>query len=135
MTSPLPQRIYPEERRLATVLFADVHGFTSLAERLDFEIVTDLIKDVWLRLDNIIEDYGGYIDKHIGDAVMAVWGAPYAGEDDAERSVSAALALQQALKDLVSKSEIPGAGDLKIRIGINTGMVLSGYVGKRGEYT
>jgi len=135
MTSPLPYRAYPEERRLATVLFADVQGFTSLAERLDFEIITDLIKEVWFRLDEVVESYGGYVDKHIGDAVMAVWGAPFAGENDAERAVSAALALQQSLRDYANASEMPGAAELQIRVGINTGMVLSGYVGKRGEYT
>src|SRR3989304_5594140 len=101
MTAPRP---YPEERRLATVLFADVQGFTSLAERLDFEAASDLIKDVWQRLDSLIEAHGGYIDKHIGDAVMAVWGAPHGGEDDAERAVSAALTLLQSVEAYAGQS-------------------------------
>ncbi len=95
MTSPLQSIRYPEERRVATVLFADVHGFTHLAEEQDFEAISDLIKEVWVRLDTIIESNGGYIDKHIGDAVMAVWGAPYAGEGDAERAVTTAMKLQE----------------------------------------
>jgi len=133
MTSPLPY--YPEERRLATVLFADIQGFTTLSENLDFEDVSDLIKEIWERVDSIIESYGGYIDKHIGDAVMAVWGAPHAREDDAERAVSAALELQAALADYAAHSEREGAHELKMRVGINTGSVLAGYVGARGEYT
>lgn len=135
MVSPLPSLRYPEERRLATVLFADVRGFTALAERMDFELISDLIKDVWISLDILIEAHGGYIDKHIGDAVMAVWGAPYAGENDAERAVSAALSLQEAVKEYAKTSMKPGASELSIRVGINSGYVLSGYVGLRNEYT
>jgi class 3 adenylate cyclase len=89
---------YPEERRLATILFADFQGFTTLSDHMDFEDIGDLMKDVWSLVDQAIEAHGGYIDKHIGDAVMAVWGAPYAKEDDAERAVSAALTLQNALE-------------------------------------
>src|SRR5712675_1170019 len=78
MTATLPR--YPEERRLATVMFADIEGFTALAALLDIEEVSDLIRDIWQRVDAIIEKHDGYIDKHIGDAVMAVWGAPLAHE-------------------------------------------------------
>ncbi|RPI33867.1 MAG: hypothetical protein EHM70_04715 [Chloroflexota bacterium] len=135
MPSPLPNKSYPEERRLASILFADVQGFTALAERLDYETVGDLLKEIWLKLDDIIQVHGGYIDKHIGDAVMAVWGAPYAGENDAERAVAAALDLQNALKDYAETSDQPGAKELQIRVGINTGQVLAGYVGVNNEYT
>lgn len=135
MTSPLPIDVFPEERRLATVLFADVQGFTPLSERLDFETISDLIKEVWRRLDTIIETHGGYIDKHIGDAVMAVWGAPYADENDAERAVSAAIELQETMLNLVKESTIPDVKNLKLRVGINSGSVLAGYVGLRNEYT
>ncbi len=135
MTSPLPTFLYPEERRYATVLFADVQGFTALSEKYDFETLSNLIKDVWLKLDTVIEAHGGFIDKHIGDAVMAVWGAPYAGENDAERAVTTGLAVQEAMKEFAIEFERPGAGELRIRVGINTGLVLSGYVGLRNEYT
>ena len=126
---------YPEERRLATVMFADIQGFTELADRLDFEEISDLIKEVWLRLDEVIETHGGYIDKHIGDAVMAVWGAPQAQEHDAESAVRAALVLQHFLTEYTAHSPRLGASELKMRVGITTGLVLSGYVGVRGEYT
>jgi len=124
----------PEERRLATVLFADVQGFTTLAERLDFETVSDLIKEVWFRLDAVIESHGGYVDKHVGDGVMAIWGAPHAGEDDADSAVRAAIHLQEALKTYAKESSRSEARELKLRVGINTGMVLAGYVGLREEY-
>lgn len=134
MTGTLPPR-NPEERRLATVMFADVQGFTRLAERLDFEVVSDLIKEIWLRLDAIIEQHGGYIDKHFGDGVMAVWGAPHAGEDDVERAVAAGLTLHEKLAEYIQDSPRPDVHELKLRVGINTGSVLAGYVGVRDEYT
>ncbi len=131
----LPSPTYPEERRWATVLFADVHGFTALAERLDFEEVSDLIKEIWLRLDSVINDHGGYIDKHLGDGVMAVWGAPFAGESDAERAVTAGLVLVDALKKFSRERGYTSSEGLNLRVGINTGYVLSTYVGLKDEYT
>jgi class 3 adenylate cyclase len=128
-------RHYPEERRWATVIFADVQGFTRLSEKLDFETVSDLIKEVWSRLDDVIREFGGYIDKHLGDGVMAVWGAPFAGEMDAERAVSAGLAMLDSMKLFAQDSKLPGAHDLILRVGVNTGPVLAGYIGARDEYT
>jgi class 3 adenylate cyclase len=135
MTSPLNPSRYPEERRFATVLFADVTSFTAIAEKLDFETVSDLIKSIWLRLDAIVESYNGYIDKHTGDGVMVVWGAPYAGDNDAEQAVSAALAMQASLEEFASQTSIPGVDKLRLRVGINSGSVFAGYVGIREEYT
>ncbi len=127
--------IFPEERRLATVLFADVQGFTALAEQLDFETVSDLIKGIWERLDKAIENHTGFIDKHLGDGVMAIWGAPFAGENDAEQAVLAGLDLIKALDEYCESSGIRGAEKLKLRVGVNTGQVFAGYVGTRREYT
>jgi class 3 adenylate cyclase len=126
---------FPEERRLATVLFADVQGFTSLAEQLDFETVSDMIKGIWSRLDKAIVEQGGYIDKHLGDGIMALWGAPYAGDNDAEQAVAAGLSLQKSLDEFCKMTDIPGADALKLRVGINSGPVFAGYVGTRSEYT
>lgn len=126
---------YPEERRIATVLFADVHGFTPLAEQLDYETVSDMVKGIWRSLDKVIELHNGYIDKHLGDGVMAVWGAPFAGENDAGEAVSAGLELVKALEEYCKTTKIPGAEDLKLRVGINSGPVFAGYIGSRGEYT
>jgi len=130
-----PVNRYPEERRLATVLFADINGFTSLAEKLDYETTSDLIQGIWTRLDKIIEDYGGYIDKHMGDGVMAIWGVPIAGDGDAENAVTAGLALAKAMDDFAVNSLAPGASGLRLRVGINSGSVFAGYVGNRKEYT
>ncbi|NCP86818.1 MAG: hypothetical protein CO094_08615 [Anaerolineae bacterium CG_4_9_14_3_um_filter_57_17] len=126
---------YPEERRLASVLFADVQGFTSLAEQLDFETVSDLIKGIWNRLDRAVEAHNGYIDKHLGDGVMAIWGAPFASDNDAEQAVAAGLELIRALDEFCETTAIPGAEHLKLRVGVNSGLVFAGYVGKRKEYT
>lgn len=126
---------FPEERRLATILFADVQGFTALAEQLDYETVSDLINGIWKSLDKVIENHNGYIDKHLGDGVMSVWGAPFAGENDAEQAVSTGLALIKALNEFRKQTPIPGAETLKLRVGINTGPVFAGYVGTRNEYT
>jgi len=126
---------YPEERRLATVLFADVQGFTSLAEHLDFETVSDMIKDISRRLDKVIETHNGYIDKHLGDGVMGVWGAPFAGDNDAEKAVDAGLDMIRALEDFCANTTIPNAKELKLRVGINSGLVFAGYIGIRNEYT
>ncbi|GAB4500645.1 MAG: hypothetical protein Fur0035_01850 [Anaerolineales bacterium] len=126
---------FPEERRLASVLFADVQGFTSLAEQLDFETVSDMIKDIWNRLDRAIEAHNGYIDKHLGDGVMAVWGAPFASDNDAEQAVITGLELIRALSEFCESTTIPGAENLKLRVGVNSGLVFAGYVGIRHEYT
>lgn len=130
-----PTKRYPEERRLATVLFADVQGFTALAEQLDFETVSDMIKDISKRMDKAIEAHNGYIDKHLGDGIMGVWGAPFAGDNDAEEAVAAGLDLIRALDDFCKKTNIPGAESLKLRVGVNSGLVFAGYVGMRNEYT
>ena len=127
------------ERRLVTVLFADVSGFTSISETMDAEDVSEMMNALWQRIDTLIASHGGRIDKHIGDAVMALWGADVAREDDAERAIRAALAMQvelisvrlQEQQSLNSGSAIP----LKMRIGINTGMALIGALGTIGEYT
>ena len=79
------------ERRLVSVLFADLVGFTTLAEHRDPEEVRELLSSYFDRSRTLIERYGGTVEKFIGDAVMAVWGTPVAREDDPERAVRAAL--------------------------------------------
>src|SRR5438045_3482493 len=82
-----------EERKVITVVFVDLVGFTSRAEQLDPEDVRALLAPYWERLRGELERYGGTIEKFIGDAVMALFGAPVAYEDDPERAVRAALAI------------------------------------------
>lgn len=114
-----------EERRVVTVLFADLVGFTSLAERRDPEQVKRLIDACFARLVADIEHHGGEIDKVLGDAIVALFGAPIAHEDDADRAVRAALAMQTTLRDF--REEHPDDA-VRIRIGVNTGEVLVGTV-------
>jgi class 3 adenylate cyclase len=118
-----------EERRTVTVLFADISGYTAVAERLDHETVKRLMDRCLSRLAAEVELYGGRVDKYIGDNVMAVFGAPVAHEDDAERAVRAALGMQEAMVALNSELEPEFGLELALRVGINTGEVLAGHVG------
>jgi class 3 adenylate cyclase/tetratricopeptide (TPR) repeat protein len=120
-----------QQRKQVTVLFADVSGFTAMSETLDAEEVTATMNALWSRLDRAIVAQGGRIDKHIGDAVMALFGAPTAREDDPERAIRAALALQAELAAFAAERSQP----LAMRLGLNTGPVLLGAVGTTGEYT
>src|SRR6266566_2539134 len=102
-----------EERKVVTVLFTDLVGFTGRAEQLDPEDVRATLSPYYSRLRAEIERHGGTVEKFIGDAVMAVFGAPVAHEDDPERAVRAALAIREAVVE-----------DLQIRTAVNTGEAL-----------
>src|SRR5437763_1609574 len=104
-----------EERKVVTVLFADLVGFTSRAQRLDPEDVRAVLAPYWERLRTELEQVGGTVEKFIGDAVMALFGAPVAHEDDPERAVRAAL----AIRDWVREEE-----ELQVRIAVTTGEAL-----------
>jgi class 3 adenylate cyclase/tetratricopeptide (TPR) repeat protein len=106
------------ERRLVSVLFADLVGFTTLSERRDPEDVRELLTRYFEAARRLVGRYGGVVEKFIGDAVMAVWGTPTAQEDDAERAVRAALDLVQAVTTLGAEV---GAPDLQARAGVLTG--------------
>jgi class 3 adenylate cyclase/predicted ATPase len=121
-----------EQRKQVTVLFADLSGFTALTEHLDAEEVRDKMNAFWTRLDRVITTQGGVVDKHIGDAVMALFGVPAAREDDPERGIRAALDVQKEVHAFaVAHPDFP----LQMRIGLNTGPVLLGDVGSRREFT
>ena len=120
-----------DQRRVATVLFADLVGFTALSERLDPEHVKALVDRCFERLAADIDTFGGRVDKVMGDAIVALFGAPIAHEDDAERAVRAGLRMQQTIA-LVS-GEVDHA--VQMRVGINTGEVLVGAVRAGREYT
>src|SRR5947207_15794806 len=106
------------ERRLVSVLFADLVGFTALSESRDPEEVRELLSRYFEEARRLIERYGGTVEKCIGDAVMAVWGTPVAQEDDAERAVRAALDLTAAVTAL---GEEIGERTLHARAGVLTG--------------
>ncbi|MEQ1701100.1 MAG: adenylate/guanylate cyclase domain-containing protein, partial [Ilumatobacteraceae bacterium] len=116
----------PEERRIVTVLFADLVGFTTLAERMDPEQVKRLIDACFERLVEVVIEFGGKVDKLLGDGMLVLFGAPVAHEDDPERAVRAALRMQDCLAQYVATSALAGSDDIRMRIGINTGEVLVG---------
>ncbi len=118
-------------RRLVTILFADLSGFTAMSETLDAEDVSVLMNELWARLDSVVVAHGGSIDKHMGDALMALWGSVTTLEDDAERAVRAALELHEAVAEVRSET----AAALAVRIGVNTGPVVLGSVGTTGEFS
>ena len=108
------------ERRMCSVLFCDVVGFTPLSEARDPEAVRELLSEYFRVARTVIGRYGGVVEKFIGDAVMAVWGTPVATEGDAERAVRAALDLVAAVAELGAESGLPG---LAARAGVVTGEV------------
>jgi adenylate cyclase len=122
------------ERRPVTVVFSDVVGFTSLAERLDPEELRSLMMGCFQTLAEEIRLYDGFIEKFIGDAILAVFGAPVAHEDDPERAVRAALGMQARLQQLRIGVGGTTAAALTMRIGINTGLVVAGTVGEGKDY-
>jgi len=116
------------ERRWATVLFADLSGFTALSERTDPEQVRLMVDRCMQLMGEVVDSFGGSVDKIIGDALMAVFGAPVAHEDDPTRAVRAALELQRRAGE--NAEDFAG---LDLRVGINTGEVIFGPVGPEGR--
>jgi class 3 adenylate cyclase len=122
-----------EERKLVTLLFADVSGSTKLSEDLDAEIVRELMGAYFTLAREEIESRGGTVEKFIGDAVMAVFGVPVAHEDDPARALHAALAIRKRLAELNLQLAAEGRPELAVRIGINSGDVVSTTAPRRGE--
>ena len=116
---------------MVTVVFADLVGFTTMAETLDPEQVRLIVDSAFERLVRDVTTFGGRVDKIVGDAILALFGAPTAHEDDAERAVRAALRMQETLADFAVESDLP----IRIRIGVNTGEVLGGALRAGGDYT
>lgn len=121
------------ERRQVTVLFADIADFTGLSERLGAEATHEVLNRFFDVSDRIVVEFGGAIDKHIGDNLMAVFGAPVAHDNDPERAIRAALAIHQS----VQKIEVLGGEALQVHIGIATGQVVASGTGSDShrEYT
>jgi class 3 adenylate cyclase/tetratricopeptide (TPR) repeat protein len=125
------------ERKQVTVMFADISGFTAMSEQRDAEDVVTLVNACLARLSDCVYRYEGTLDKYIGDAIMAVFGAPRAHEDDPERAIRTALAMREALDEFNAAPPLPLAEPLGIHIGVGTGYVIAGLIGteRRQDYT
>jgi class 3 adenylate cyclase len=121
------------ERRQVTILFADIAGFTELSSLLDAEELHGLVSQFFAAADGAIENYGGTVDKHMGDAVMALFGAPVAHGDDPLRAVRAAFDIHGAMEALSAEL----GRELRVHVGIASGEVVAGGLGsaQSQEYT
>ncbi len=137
------------QRKQVTILFANIVGFTRVAEAIPETDMLDMMNTLWRRLDHAITQQGGTIDKHMGDAVMGLFGVPVAHEDDPERAIRTALAMRGVLTEFITELHgeawagtfVPNEegisllDGMSIRIGINTGPVVLGEVGMGDEFT
>lgn len=117
------------ERKELTILFADLAGFTNLSEQLGAEQVADILHEILTAHSEIIVKHGGTIDKYLGDAVMAFWGAPVADENQIEHAVAAALEMNMECAKLTDKLNQRGLPAVKLRIGVNFGEAIVGHLG------
>jgi adenylate cyclase len=118
-------------KQVVTILFSDIRGFTTLSEELSPEAVVELLNEYFQTWTDMIFKYDGTVDKFIGDAIMAIFGAPVAHPDDPLRAVQAALAMQAALMELNTKWAAEGKRMFKIGVGINTGEAIVGNMGSQ----
>jgi class 3 adenylate cyclase/tetratricopeptide (TPR) repeat protein len=125
------------ERKQVTVLFADIAGFTAMAERLDPEEVHLLMDGCFARLTEAVHRYEGTVNQYTGDGIMALFGAPIAHEDHPQRALLAALAIQEAVQAYGERLQRDKGIDMRLRIGVNTGLVVVGRIGDnlRMDYT
>ncbi|HEY8759093.1 MAG TPA: adenylate/guanylate cyclase domain-containing protein [Candidatus Limnocylindria bacterium] len=132
-----PQRAATSERRPLTILFADIAGSTTIAEKLDPEDWTVLVQQAFDRLNTIASRYGGTVARLMGDGVLVFFGAPVAHEDDPERAVRCGLDMVREIEGLGGPTHAAHSVPLQVRVGINTGPVVVGMVGSdvAREYT
>ena len=122
---------FPEERRLITALFADVSGFTALADRLDPEELLEVIDPVIRGLSNIVGRFDGYVEKFAGDALLALFGAPVSHEDDAARALLVALEMHRELARLCKN--LPHQAELTLHCGVNSGHGIARVLGSEAR--
>ena len=127
----------PSERSEATIIFIDIRGFTKLADQLDPEKATELINNIFSPIVGIIDKYDGSINKFLGDGLMAIFGTPFSHKDDPERAAGASLEIMKSIEENGKIKIGNKVNNLKTRIGINTGLCISGEIGSasRKEFT
>jgi adenylate cyclase len=120
-----------------TCLFADIRGFTTLAENESPQAVVEMLNEFFTAMANVVFRHEGNLDKFIGDCVMAVWGPPLTHPDDPARALQAALEMMDAVDELNEKRKSQGKKPIEVGIGINTGQAVVGYMGsvERHEFT
>ncbi len=121
-----------------TVLFSDLNGFTAYSETVDPYMLVSTLNEYLAAMTRIIMEYGGTVDKFLGDGIMAYWGAPLDQQDHAEMAIECTLAMQQSMLSLQNKWHADGIEPLEFRVGINSGDVIAGTIGAKGkkmEYT
>ena len=125
------------DRREVVVLFSDIRGFTPLSEQMSPDEIASLLTEYFSAMVEIVFEHGGTLDKFIGDAVMALWGAPLAGQDDAGQATRAAIAMQRRIDELNAEWGRQGRRTISVGIGLNAGDVFAGNIGsdRRLEYT
>jgi adenylate cyclase len=125
------------DKRIVTVLFSDIRGFTALSETMNPDDMAGLLTEYFTEMVDCVFRHGGTLDKFIGDAVMAQWGAPLGDPDDADRALAAAIDMQRALAMLNARWRLDRRPELQIGIGLNTGEAFAGNIGseRRLEYT
>jgi class 3 adenylate cyclase/predicted ATPase len=120
------------ERRNIVIFFLDIKGFTAMSERMELETVRSIIDRCFKLFSREIDRFGGFVEKYMGDAIMALFGSPEAHEDDIERALRASLEILERLKDINQILSRKGI-ELGLRIGVNYGLVTTGAVGKGRE--
>jgi adenylate cyclase len=119
------------EEREVTVLFSDVRSFTTMCEALAPQEMLGILNHYFTRMSAIVEAHGGVVDKYVGDAIMALFGAPLANPDDADRAMKTALEMCEALDELNRQWQIDGRPPINVGIGINTDVVIAGNMGSQ----
>lgn len=131
MRNPQRYGAVGSENRELSILFVDIRGFTRIAETMEPEPLREYINDFLTAMTEVVHRYGGTVDKYIGDAVMAFWGAPIEDPQHADHAVAASLAMIEEVQRLNQAFELRGLPLISIGVGINTGVVRVGDMGSR----
>jgi class 3 adenylate cyclase len=125
------------EEKKGTMLFADIRGFTSLTQKMSPKEVIELLNACMTRISHLVDDYGGVIDKYVGDEAMALYGIPLAKEESALQAVLSAVKMVESLKEWNQERTLQGLSPVEMGIGIHTGSVFVGNMGaeNRLNYT
>ena len=125
------------QSQMATILFSDIKGFTAIAERLGPQQTVSMLNAYFTEMVEIVFEHHGILDKYIGDAIMAVFGTPFASAQDADNAVKVAIRMQRALAEFNRRQAAAGKPGFEVRIGVNSGDVVAGNIGsaRRMDYT